>query len=65
MKMIGLDTVFIIGGAGITLGLLESVLRSMGKPELAGLINVLSIIIVGYYGLTMLDKLFLVMKGFL
>lgn len=63
--MISMSTVFIIGGAGITLGLLDSILRSMGKEEISMIINVIAIGGLGFYTITLVDKLFKALMVFL
>lgn len=61
--MVGMSTVFVLGGAGITLGLLDTMLRSMGKAEIAVIINTIALMSIGFYTLTMVDQLFNMLKG--
>jgi hypothetical protein len=56
--MITFPTILTIGGAGIALGILDQLLKSMGKENLAMFINLLAIAGLGYYAFNLLGSLF-------
>lgn len=61
----GFETIFVIGGATITLGFLDNILKAMGKEEIGILITTIAMIILGLYSISLIDKLFVAMKVFL
>lgn len=56
--MITIPTIFTIGGAGIALGILDQLLKSMGKENLAMFINLIAFAALGYYAFNLLGSLF-------
>jgi hypothetical protein len=61
--MVGLETLFVIGGAGITLGLLDNILKAMGKEEIGIIISVLATGILGVYTVIQIDSFFTTIRG--
>jgi stage III sporulation protein AC len=63
--MISMSTLFVIGGAGITLGFIDNILKAMGKEEIGTIITTLALIGLGLYTISIIEQLFTAMKVFL
>lgn len=52
------NILFKIGGLGIVLVILEKVLKSSGKDEIATMVNIAGVVIILYMVINMISKLF-------
>lgn len=62
--MISMSTIFTVGGFGIAIGIVDQILKSMGKETIGELVNLLGITALSIYAFTQLNHLFVTINDF-
>lgn len=61
--MISIGTIFTIGGIGIAVGILDQILKSMGKEGWSMFLNIIALAGISYYAFTLVSGLMIKMAS--
>jgi hypothetical protein len=61
--MISIGTIFTVGGIGLAMGMIDIILKSMGKEGWAMFLNMIALAGIAYYAFTIVSDLFIKMAS--